>query len=153
MKHTKSLLFSFALLTTCYVAYYSVQRNTLAPAQPLSTLTVMTTETDDFQKSFIVDVVNDLAHRMTQKSNVKTCSAERALSAVKRGKAQCAVIPKGLVEQEKTLLMIPLKDNSSEKVLVVSPDNSNLFKRAHATLLEMKEDGTINDFEHKWNLS
>lgn len=153
MKHTKLFLFSFALFITCYVAYYSVQRNTLAPTHPLCDLTVATTETDDFQKGFTVDVINDLAHRMTQKPEVKICSAEMAIDKVKRGQAHCAIVPKQLAEQEKSLLVASLRSDPSHKVFVVSSSNPDLFKRTHATLLEMAEDGALNDFAHKWSLA
>lgn len=153
MKHTKLFLFSFALFSTCYVAHYSVQRNTLAPTHPLSILTIATTETYDSQKGFTTDIINDLAHRMTQKPEVKICSAERALYKVKKGQAHCAIIPKQLVEQEKNLLVVSLENDPSHKVLVISSNNPDLFKRTNATLLEMTEDGTLNDFAHKWNLA
>lgn len=153
MKSAKLLFFPFAIFTTCYIGYYSVQRNTLAPAQPLSTLTIATTSIHKDQKGFTTDVINDLAHRMTQKLNIKTYSEERALHEVKTEKVHCAIISKQLAEQEKKLLVTPLKNDPSQKVLVVSSNNPDLFKRAHATLLEMTEDGALNDFAHKWNLS
>lgn len=153
MKHTKFFLFLFALGTTCYVAYYSIQRNTLAPDKPLSSLVIATIENDKNQHGFAFDVIKDLAHRMTQKPQIQICSAEKALSEIKKGEAHCAILPKKLVKQEKNLIITPITNTENSDVLVVSNNNQNLFKRAHATLLEMSEDGALSDFAHKWHIT
>ncbi len=153
MKHTKTFIFIFALGTTCYVAYYSVQRNTLAPSQPLSTLTIATTEAKENQQGFTSDIIKDLSHRMTQKPIVHVCSVEKAIEDIKKGQTHCAILPRKLIKQEENLAITSLDNTQNPNVLVVSAHNPQLFKRTYATLLEMSEDGAINDFAHKWNLT
>ena len=152
MKYIKFFLFFFALGATCYIAYCSVQRNTLAPNQPLSTLTVAIIDTKKSQQGFISDVITDLAHRMTQKPKIHICSMTKALNDVKKGKIDCALIPKTSVSQKYNLLETPLVSAQTDYTFIVSEKNTFLSKRTYATLLEMLEDGSLEDFKHKWHL-
>ena len=156
MKHVKFFFFIFTLLATCYIAHYSIKRNTLSPTKPLSSLTIATIEIQNSYKGFDTDIINDLTHRMTQKPILKTYSIDRTLHEIKKGILHCAIIPYQPVEKESELFFVtPIKisNNSQKKALVVSKSQPKLFNRIHATLLEMTEDGTLEDFAHKWNIT
>jgi hypothetical protein len=155
MKHTRLLFFSLAIFTTCYIAYYSVQRNTLAPSTPLSTLIVALTENESTQTGLAADIINDLAHRMTQHPSLKTYSVDRAIYETKKGTIHCAIIPHEVAKKEtESCFVIPLlQDSSKYNAIIISRTQPNFFKRINSTILEMSEDGAFEDFVHKWNAS
>ncbi|MFT6765754.1 MAG: hypothetical protein ACJAZS_000646 [Alteromonas naphthalenivorans] len=154
MKHTKTLVLSLSIMTTCYIAYFSVQRNTLAPIAPLSSLSAGIPETNSPESGLAADVINDLAHRMTQQPSLKTYSTEHAINEINKGTIHCAIIPHEVAAKKtNSFFVIPILKHSSHKsALIISHTHPELLKRTEATLLEMKEDGTLDDFAHKWNL-
>lgn len=107
MKLIKVASFAGALLLTCYIAYYSIQRNTLAPRED-SAKTLIVGTCDDYPPftfnkdgkiiGFDIDVINELARRMTQKIIVKNMSFDVLLLETQRGTID--VIAAGLTPTE-----------------------------------------------------
>lgn len=256
MKSTKLVLFVIAIGLTCYIAYHSIRRNTLAPSKEDTTLIVGTA--DDYPPfsfnkdgkivGLDIDLIKELGHRMTQKVEIKNLSFDALLLELERGTIQ--IIAAGLSpskEREKkfffttphisgdpfialTLKNAPsassiaqmqgkivavndgytvdnfmskqkginlrrlenvaqailalktgkidifvtaysaiqpyLKQHNKEDftlntlehesegvALVVSKKHPKLFQRLEATLLELKEDGTIVDLKRKWGMN
>lgn len=93
MNALKPLSFIVALALTCGIAYYAIQRNTLAPVAENAALVVGTS--DDYPPftfnkdgqivGFDIDLVHDLGHRMAQKVIIKNMSFDILLLELQRG--------------------------------------------------------------------
>lgn len=252
----KPLFFIAALVATCGIAYYAIQKNTLAPASANSNVLLVGTSDDyppfTFNKDgtivgFDIDLIHDIGHRMAQKVVIKNMSFDLLLLELQRGSIE--VIAAGLTPtveraekvffaephlQGDPLLVITLKgqaplvslpemegltvgvnegytadfylsktqtitltrlENVAQAMLAlkqkridafvtaanaiepffelygkddyvittlpgvtesyalaISKKYPELLQRINATLTEMKEDGTIADFKHKWGI-
>src|SRR3989338_3840573 len=100
MKPLKIVSFIVVIGLTCYVAYFSIRRNTLAPNMVRDNAALIVGTTDDYPPysfnkdgvivGFDIDIIKELAHRMAQKIEIKNMSFDVLLLELENGCLQVA---------------------------------------------------------------